>query len=95
MTDITQLVEQHILEYESRQRHINELLERARERTSAGPEQAAVRSQLDELEKERDRLSNQLDQLKRKNPNDWREEEVKNEGPLAIWDILAQDVRNC
>jgi hypothetical protein len=92
MKDITQLVDQHILEYESRQQHINELLARARERTGEGSEHADVRSQLDKLEKERDRLSNQLDQLKCKNPNDWQQEELTKEGPLAIWDVLAQDI---
>jgi hypothetical protein len=44
MTDITQMVEQHILAYESRQNHMDELLARARAQVGKGPEHAEARA---------------------------------------------------
>jgi hypothetical protein len=94
MTNYSEMVEQHILQYESRQKHIEELLARAREHVGAGPEHADTRSQIEQLANEHVRLSGQLDQLKRREPRDWREEEIEQAGGLAVWDVLAQDLEH-
>ena len=92
MTNFNEMAEQHILEYEARQKHTKELLARARERVGAGLEHAELRSQLEQLANEHARLSGQLDQLKRREPADWQEEEIEQAGGLAVWDVLAQDL---
>ena len=89
MNDIASMRERHILRFESRQKHIDDLLARARELTDDGPEHANDRAHLDELTKEHGRLGGQLDALKQKNREDWKEEEFEHDGPMAIWDVLA------
>jgi len=90
MKNVGHLAEQHILEYESRQKHVDELLTRARETASDAPEHADIRVQLKELEQEQDRLTVRLDELKLKNLDNWREEEIERSGLMGIWDALAQ-----
>ena len=90
MNDIASMRERHILRYESRQKHLDELLARAREHTGEGPEHADVRAHLDQLTEEHGRLSDQLDALKQRDFDDWHEEEIEHAGPMAIWDALAQ-----
>ena len=90
MTDTASMREQHILRYESRQKHLDELLARARERTGEGTEHADVRVHLEDLETQRDTLSAQLDELKLRDPGDWQEEEIEKAGPMGIWDAVAE-----
>ncbi len=90
MTDTVPTREQHILRFESRQRHLDELLARARERTGEGPEHADVRVHLEDLETQRDTLGAQLDELKLRDTSDWQEEEIEKAGPMGIWDAVAE-----
>ena len=90
MSDIGSMRERHILRYESQQRHLDELLARARERTGEGPEHADVRTHLEALETQRDTLAGQLDELKLRDPSDWQEEEIEKAGPMGIWDAVAE-----
>jgi hypothetical protein len=92
MTNINEMIEQQTLEYESRQKHTDELLGRAREYAGTGPEHEDTRLQIDQLAREHERLSGQLDQLKSRAPEDWEEEQIDHDGPMAAWDILAQDL---
>jgi hypothetical protein len=92
MKDITQLAEQNILEYKSRQKHIDTLLEQAHKSIGEGPEHAEARDQLAELKKHRDKLVDHLDDLKRRKPDEWLEEELEQSGPLMIWDEVAHQI---
>ena len=89
MKDIGQLAEQHILEYESRQKHVDELLVRARTASEA-PEHADIRDRLQQLEQEQDRLAIRLDELRLTNLDNWREEGIEKSGLMGLWDALAQ-----
>jgi predicted mannosyl-3-phosphoglycerate phosphatase (HAD superfamily) len=86
------MAEQHMLEYESRQKHIGELLGHVREKTATGAEHSDIRARLEELEKEQDRLTVQLDEFKLKDLENWREEEIEKSGLMGLWDALAQQV---
>ncbi|HTT08030.1 MAG TPA: hypothetical protein VMH34_04495 [Gammaproteobacteria bacterium] len=88
MPQIDQVVEQRILEYESRLKHIDELLRRAHG-ASPPPE---VHGELAELKGKRETLANEVEALKRKPPEDWRKKEITSTGPLAVWDIVAQQL---
>ena len=90
MTDITSMRARHIQRYASRQKHLDELLARARKRTGEGPEHADVRDHLEDLETQRDALGNRLDKLKLGDPDDWKEEEIEKAGPMGIWDAVAE-----
>jgi hypothetical protein len=92
MTDITQMAEQNILAYESRQKHTEELLARARAHVGEGDEHTEARAHLDRLTQEHSRLSDELDALKRRDPSDWRAEEIEQSGPMGIWDALAEQL---
>lgn len=92
MPNINDMAEQHILEFESRQKHMEELLARARELTGSDAGREDVRSEIERLATEHDRLSGVLDRLKQKAPKDWQKEEIAYSGPMAVWDIIAQNL---
>jgi len=92
MKDIMQLAEQNILEYKSRQKHVDTLLEQAHKSIGEGPEHSEARDQLAELKKHRDKLVDHLDDLKRRKPDEWPEEELEQSGPLMIWDEVAHQI---
>ena len=90
MNDILSMRERHIQRYASRQKHLDELLARAREHTGEGPEHADVRDHLEDLETQRDALRDRLDSLKLGDLGDWQEEEIEKAGPMGIWDAVAE-----
>ena len=92
MTDETTRIEGQILAYESRQRQMDELFERAREHLGDGVEHAESRTQLDRLAEEHGRRSAVLDRLKGGAPADWSADEIDQLGPMAVWDTLAAEL---
>jgi len=89
MTNIENLVEQHVAEYESRLKHMDELTQRASGAVGAGQE---LDSELQALIKERDRLSNHVEQMKLRSLDDWDKEELSMAGPMGVWDAVAQQM---
>lgn len=94
MTTKEQLIDQHIREYESRLKHIDELYERAHQATEHLDDEHEVRSELKDYELQRSRLQKHADDVKTMPVEKWREETVQNAGPMAIWDILAQKLED-
>lgn len=94
MTTKEQLIDQHIREYESRLKHIDELYERAHKATEHLDEDHKTRSELKEFAQKRAQLPRDGDEIKTMTIEDWREETVQNAGPMAIWDILAQKLED-
>ncbi len=88
MTKLDHLVEQHVREYQSRLKHVDELLARAQAaaRGRTGPEQ----EELEALRRKRDELAGQFDRLS--SLEDWREEELEKAGPMGVWDAVAQQL---
>jgi hypothetical protein len=91
MTTKEQLIDQHIREYESRMKHIDELYERAQKATEHLDEEHDTRSELKWFE---ERLPHVKDTIKTMPVENWREETVRNAGPMAIWDIIAQQLED-
>ena len=94
MTNKEQLIEQHIREYESRLKHIDELYVRAHEATEHLDDDHSSRTELDGIARERAELREQADDIQSMSLDKWREETVKSAGPMAIWDILAQKLED-
>lgn len=92
MSNITQLVEQHIREHESRLKHIDELLERARKIMAEQPKFAESSSKLAGFARERDKLAGRLDELRSRSSQDWQEEELQKAGPMGVWDAVAMQL---
>ncbi len=90
MTHLNQMVEQHIREHESRLKHIDKLVDKAKTHTL--PDFPEVHTELDGLIRERDRLAVQVDEMKRRSADDWKTEEIMDAGPMGIWDALAQQL---
>ena len=93
MTNKEQLVEQHIREYEARQKHVDELLARAQKVVETNPV-PAVKSEVDLYKNQHDNLVEHAEQLKTMPLEHWREETIKNAGPMAIWDVIAQKLED-
>jgi hypothetical protein len=92
MTDVSHLAEQHIREQESRLHHIDELTERARKAAGRAPEFAHIYTELDDLVSKRNQAAVQLDDLRARAAEQWREEEIERSGLMGIWDALAQQL---
>ncbi len=92
MTDITHLVEQHILKHESRRQHVDELLERVGKEAGGAAVGQEISVELEGLTQERDRLVGRLDELKQKSAEEWEKEELEKAGPMGIWDAVAQQL---
>ncbi|MGA8865013.1 MAG: hypothetical protein WBM09_09100 [Gallionella sp.] len=92
MTDINQLMRQNVLEYESRIKHLDELIARAHKAIRTGPEHDEFRDSLAKLKMERDKFSVWLDELRMKSLDNWRIDEIEKAGPMGMWDAVAQQL---
>lgn len=88
MSGIEHLVEQHIREYESRQRHVDELIERAHKGVGKAGEELA------DIRQTHDKLSGELEELKARPITDWKADEIKESGPMGILYALAQKLES-
>ena len=94
MTTKEDLITQHIREYESRLKHIDELYERADKATAHLDEQHESRSELQDIAEQRSRLKQEADEINTASLDHWREDTIQSAGPMAIWDILAQKLED-
>ena len=94
MTTKEELITQHIREYESRLKHIDELYDRAEKATAHLDESHDSHSELRELASERSRLQQETDDIKTISVKNWREDTMHASGPMAIWDLLAQKLED-
>ena len=94
MTTKEQLIDQHIREYESRLRHIDELYERAHQATEHLGDEHETRAELKGIADQRAQLPSDADQIKTMPVENWRQETAQNAGPMAIWDIIAQKLED-
>ena len=90
MDKVDQLVNQHILEHESKLRHIDELLSRAAQKQEKITAQSDIEKQLAELRSEREKLSQHIEKLKKKSREEWQAETIEQVGPMIMWDAVAK-----
>lgn len=81
MANIDQLAEQHIRQYESQLKHIDEVMARAQKET-------AQSADLKELAEHRGELADYIKELREKAPFEWMEEG----GPMVLWDVVAERI---
>ena len=94
MTSKEQLIEQHIHEYESRLKHIDELYQSAHQVADRLDEAQDAKPGLSELAAQRALLQQTTDSIKKMPLDQWREATIRSAGPMAIWDILAQQLED-
>ena len=89
MKHLEQMIEQQVRDYEARLNHVDRLVDRAKE-----IEHPEVHKELADLLARRHELAVELDEMKLKSLDDWREEELAKAGPMGIWDAVAQQLEN-
>ena len=94
MTATERLVTEHIREYESRLKHIDELFERAQQASENLDDDHALKSELGQYTQQRAELAKQTEEFKTIPRDHLREEIIQSAGPMAIWDILAQKLED-
>jgi 3'-phosphoadenosine 5'-phosphosulfate sulfotransferase (PAPS reductase)/FAD synthetase len=94
MTNKEQLIEQHIREYESRLKHIDELYQRAHDAAQKLDETHGAHSELKNMRAQHSQLKQEAEEIRTMPLENWREETVQSSGPMAIWDILAQKLED-
>ncbi len=94
MSNKEHLIEQHIREYESRMKHIDELYQRAHDAAEQLDETHHAHSELQKMKTQRSQLQQKANEIKSMTVENWREDTVRNSGPMAIWDILAQKLED-
>jgi hypothetical protein len=90
MSKLNQLVQQNILEHQSRLKRVDELLERAQAVVAKAEGDEAA--QLAEVKRERDQLSSRVEEYTRRPPQSG--EDFEKFGPMAVWDTLAKRLEN-
>jgi hypothetical protein len=86
---IEQLVDQHIREYESRQKHVDELLQNVSQHVERNPE---ILDDLTVVGSKRDELSRDLEELKQRPVNEYAVHEIEDAGPMGIWYGLISEL---
>jgi hypothetical protein len=94
MSNKEHLIEQHIREYESRMKHIDELHQRAHQAATNLDTADDAYFRLHELTAQRALLQETTESIKTMPLDKWREATARNAGPMAVWDILAQKLED-
>ena len=94
MSNKEHLIEQHILAYESRMRHIDELYERAHKAVSTKDKESEAHAHLNDISEHHSRLPGSADEIRTMPLDHWREDTIRAAGPMAIWDIVAQKLED-
>lgn len=90
MTSREMRIEQAILEYKSRLKHFDELLELAEEGIRQNAEASAFSEELNQLREEREKLLQHIDLLKSQTREEWQESTIEEAGPMIIWEAVAK-----
>ena len=94
MTSREDLIEQHVREYESRQRHIDELYQRAREAAREARKTDETDSEIRDFEAQLSLLRETTAHIRKMPLEKWRDETARSAGPMAIWDVVAQKLED-
>lgn len=90
MTNEEHLINQHILEYESRLKHIDELLEKAESNSKVDEAEVEHAKELKQIKEKRVELKNYIDSAKTMSADHWEKDTINMAGPMAVWDAVAQ-----
>ena len=88
MNDVN-LRSEHISRYQARLKHLDQLLERARQ---AKIEEAEHEAELKEITSKHEELTKYVSDLEHIDVEDWKEEEIEKSGPMGLWDSVAQQL---
>lgn len=90
MTHRDHLIEQHIRLHESHLKHIDEMLNRAHQHVEAGSAPPEAETELKELKGERQKLAEELSEMKHKSVEELERDALSRAGPMGVWDAVAR-----
>ncbi|MFT5221233.1 MAG: hypothetical protein ACI9LO_003061 [Planctomycetota bacterium] len=94
MTTKEQLVEQHIREYESRRKHLDELLVRAKDAAKGLDDDHDIKAKLRQYHGQQAELITKTEKFRKMSLDQWRKDSIQSAGPMAVWDVLAQKIED-
>ena len=94
MTMVDKLASQHIREYKSRLKHIDELLERAHLANGELEVKHPLMTEVEQLREQHAELARSARQRREDSDDHWYEDIGGAVGPMAIWDILAEKLED-
>lgn len=86
------LIEQRVLEYESKLKHIDELINRAETQVKSCEVPSHVEEELRMIKSMRDQLADKHEYIDELSSSNWQSETIEHAGPMAIWDTVAQKI---
>lgn len=86
------LIEQRVLEYESRLKHIDELIDHAENHVESKKLSSEVEDELKMIKSMRDQLADRHEYIDELSSSNWQSETIEHAGPMAIWDTVAQKI---
>ncbi len=86
------LIEQRVLEYESRLKHIDELIDHAENHVETKQLSSEVEDELKMIKSMRDQLADRREYIDELSSSNWQSETIEHAGPMAIWDTVAQKI---
>lgn len=92
MTTIDHLIEQHFLEHEARLKHVDELLEKARQASESDAPETS--EQVSGFTQQREEIARSVEELRSRPLAEWQEKSIEEAGPMAVWDALAIQLEN-
>ncbi len=87
MNDV-HLRSEHVSRYQARLKHLDQLLERARQAKI----EAEHEEELKEIAGKREELAKYVHDMEHIDVKDWQEEEIEKSGPMGLWDSVAQQL---
>ena len=94
MTITEKIADQHIREYESRLKHMDELFERAKQASARLDDGHTLKSELGQHQEQYNDLANQTAKLKKMPFAHLSEDIIRSAGPMAVWDVLARKLED-
>lgn len=87
-----ELVTKQHEEYTSHLKHIDELLERARNGVATASDSAELDIELSNLRQERDKLQQDIENIKQQSMEEWQVKGIEDAGPMILWDAVAKKI---
>jgi len=79
-------------DYTSHLKHIDELLERARNGIATASDSAELDAELSKLRQERNNLQHHIEEIKQQSMEEWQVKGIEEAGPMIIWDAVAKKI---
>ena len=86
------LIEQHILQYQARLSHIDELVDRVDKGDDLN-DAAQLSDELCLIRQEREALLSQIKDLKNSSRQEWQSGSIEEAGPMIIWEAVAKKLQ--